>query len=53
VLHKRVSVQGYDESQGDILATSEMADDIQDALLEYQVGSKKSHAAFVTEIAIL
>jgi hypothetical protein len=48
VLCDRASVQGYEKSQGDILAVSEMADDIQDALLEYQVGSGKSHAAVVS-----
>ena len=41
VLHNRVSVDGYEECQGDILAVSGMAEDIRDALLEYQVGSRK------------
>jgi hypothetical protein len=48
VLCDRVSVQGYEKSQGDILAVSEMAGDIQDTLLEYQVGSGKLHAAVVS-----
>ena len=41
VLYNRVSVDGYEECQGDILAVSGMAEDIRDALLEYQVGSGK------------
>ena len=41
VLYDRVSVGGYEECQGDILAVSGMAEDIRDALLEYQVGSRK------------
>jgi len=40
-LHNRIKVQGYEECQGDILAASGMAEDIRDALLEYQVGSDK------------
>jgi hypothetical protein len=48
VLCDRASVQGYKKSQGDILAVSEMADDVQDTLLEYQVGSEKSHLANVS-----
>jgi hypothetical protein len=50
VLHNRVSIQEYKKCEGDILAVSEMADDIQDALLEYQVGSEKLRTAVVTEI---
>ena len=50
MLCDRVSVQGYGKSQGDILAVSEMVDDIQDALLEYQVGSENSHVVVVTKI---
>ena len=34
----RVNTQGYEECQGDILAASGIAEDIRDALLEYQVG---------------
>jgi len=51
VLGDRVSAQGYEECQGDILAVSGMAEDIRDALLEYQVGSKRTHAVILTEIA--
>jgi len=39
-LYNRVSAQGYEECQGDILAVSGMAEDIRDALLEYQVGGE-------------
>jgi len=38
VLYNRVSTEGYEERQCDILAVSGMAEDIRDALLEYQVG---------------
>ena len=45
VLYNRISIDGYQECQGDILAVSEMAEDIRDALLEYQVNSSEFHAA--------
>ena len=48
MLHDRVSAQGYEERQSDILAVSEMGEDIKDALLEYQVSSKRSHAAILS-----
>ena len=51
-LYYRVSVQGYKECQGDILAVSEMAEDIQDALLEYQVSGGKSHTAEVVALKL-
>ena len=38
MLFNRISAQGYEECQGDILTVSAMAEDIRDALLEYQVG---------------
>ena len=38
VLLNRISTQGYEECQDDILTVSGMAEDIRDALLEYQVG---------------
>lgn len=41
MLRNRVSAQGYEECQGDILAVSGMAEDIRDALLDYQVGGTK------------
>jgi hypothetical protein len=41
VLYNRVSAKGYEESKDDILAVSGMAEDIQDALLEYQVGGEQ------------
>ena len=45
MLHNRVIAQGYEECQDDVLAVSEMAEDIRDALLEYQVRSEGSHTA--------
>ena len=47
VLYDRVSVQGYEECQDDILAVSEMAEDIRDAFLEYQVRGETFRAAIV------
>ena len=44
VLLDCISAQGYEEHQDDILAVSEMAEDIRDALLEYQVRSEMSYA---------
>ena len=48
VLYNRVSVQGYEECQSDILAVSGMAEDIRDALLEYQVSCEKSQGTVVS-----
>ena len=48
VLYNRVSVEGYEECQGDILAVSGMVEDIRDALLEYQVSSSKFHMVIVS-----
>ena len=45
MLYNRASAQGYEECQGDILAVSGMAEDIRDALLEYQVGTGNCHVA--------
>ena len=47
VLYSRVSAQGYEECQGDILAVSEMVEDFRDALLEYQVGNKRYHPVII------
>ena len=38
MLLNRISAEGYEEWQGDILTVSGIAEDIQDALFEYQVG---------------
>jgi len=43
MLYDRVNAEGYEECQGDIAAVSVMAEEIQDALLEYQVGSNWTH----------
>jgi len=37
VLYNRLNTEDYKESQEDIQAVSEIADDIRDALLDYQV----------------
>jgi hypothetical protein len=39
VLYNRISAQDCQDSQDDILAMSGMAEDIRDALLDYQVGN--------------
>jgi len=41
VLYNRVNAEGYEESQDDIQAASKIAEDIRDALLDYQVCSNK------------
>jgi hypothetical protein len=48
VLYNRISVQDYKECQDDILAVSGMAEDIRDALLDYQVGDNKTCAVVVS-----
>ena len=48
MLRNRVSIQGYDECQSDILAVSGMAEDVRDVLLEYQVGAERSHTLAVS-----
>jgi hypothetical protein len=45
VLYNRISAQGYKESQDDVLAVSGMAEDLRDALLDYQVGDHKVYVA--------
>ena len=49
MLRDRVNVHGYEGCQDDILAVSGMAEDIRDALLEYQVGSEQ----FYTSVMLL
>jgi len=41
VLYNRITTKGYKESQDDIQAAFGIAEDIRDALLEYQVRSNK------------
>ena len=48
VLYNRISVEGYQECKDDILAVSGMAEDIRDALLEYQVNNSKFHAVVMS-----
>jgi len=47
VLYNRINVKGYEESQDDIQAVSDIAEDIRDALLDYQVCGDKSYATGV------
>jgi len=47
VLYHRINTEGYEESQEDIQAVSEIADDIRDALLEYQVCNDRPYEAGV------
>jgi hypothetical protein len=46
-LYHRINTEGYSESQGDIQAVSGIAEDIRDALLDYQVCSDKLYATGV------
>ena len=46
MLYNRINVEGYKESQDDIQAVSGIAEDIRDALLDYQVCSDNP---YVTE----
>ena len=41
MLYNRITTEGYKESQDDIQIASGIAEDIRDALLEYQVRSNK------------
>ena len=43
-LYNRVTAQGYKESPGDVQAASEIAEDIRDALLDYQVSGDEAYA---------
>ena len=49
-LYNRICAQGYEERQDDVLAIAGMAEDIQAALLDYQVGDDKTHATAATKI---
>ena len=48
MLYNRISVEGYQECKDDILAVSGMAEDIRDALLEYQVNNSKFHVVVMS-----
>ena len=43
VLYDRMNTEDYEESQDDIQAVSRIAEDIRDALLDYQVCSDKPY----------
>ena len=45
MLYDRINAQNHEECQGDIQAVSEIAEDIRDALLDYQVGGDESYVA--------
>jgi len=45
MVYDRISTEGYKESQDDIQAVSGIAEDIRDALLDYQVCSDKAYTA--------
>ena len=47
ILHNRISTQDYEQCQDDIMTVSGMAEDIRDALLDYQVCGDKAYAAVV------
>jgi hypothetical protein len=48
VLYNWISVQDYEECQDDVLAVSGMAEDIRDALLDYQVGGNETCAVIIS-----
>ena len=43
MVYNRVNAVGYEECEDDIQTVSGMVEDIQDALLDYQVCCSKSH----------
>jgi len=47
VLYNRINTEGYKESQDDVQDASGIAEDIRDALLEYQVCSNKTYVTGV------
>jgi len=47
VLYDRINAEGHKESQDDIQIASGIAEDIRDALLEYQVCSNKLYVTGV------
>jgi hypothetical protein len=53
VLYHRINTEGYKECQDDIQAASGIAEDIRDALLDYQVCSHKPYAAGATKLGHL
>ena len=47
VLYNRMNTEGYKESQDDIQAVSKIAEDIRDAILDYQVCNDKPYVTGV------
>ena len=50
VLYDRINAQGYTGCQEDIQAASAMADDVRDAVIDYQVGEHEVYTTAVTNI---
>jgi len=48
MLHNRINAKGYEECQEDILAVSGMAEDVRDALLDYQVSDDKTGVVIIS-----
>ena len=47
-LYERVTAEGYAEDEGDVVAVSVLAEDLQDALLVYWVSAKYADTAVVS-----
>ena len=47
MLYNRINTEGYKESQDDVEVVSGIAEDIRDALLDYQVCSDRPYATVV------
>ena len=47
MLRDHIGAHGYEECQEDISAVSGMAEDIRDALLDYQVGNDKTQVVII------
>ena len=47
MLYNRINIEDYEESQEDIQAVSRIAEDIRDALLDYQVCSNEPYVTWV------
>ena len=43
--HERIATKGYTECKGDALSVSQLADDLRDVLLEYQVSGNPGELA--------
>ena len=43
MLYDRINAQGYEECPGDVQTVSAMVDNIRDAVIDYQVGTREIH----------